>query len=143
MKKSKILTAILIVSGLIAVIVGSGMLFFPTDFHASAGIVLDGAVNLTNEMRAAGGPVVAGGAIIISGAFFEPLKFTATLMAGVLYLSYGLARLISIGLDGVPSSALLQITALEILVGVISTTALFFFYGNRADKSNQDERQPV
>jgi hypothetical protein len=127
MKNSKILTAILEISGLISVIVGIGMLFFPTEFHASAGIVLDGGVNLTNEMRAAGGPLLVGGVIIALGAFVERLKFAATLMASVFCLSYGGARIVSIVMDGMPSSGLIRVTVLELLVGAFAAAALFFF----------------
>ena len=46
-------------SGLVGLAVGSGILFAPVAFHATSGIDLGGDVNLTNEMRAAGGPVLA------------------------------------------------------------------------------------
>ena len=128
MENSKILNVLLVISGIISIIVGGGMLFFPVEFHATAGIVLDGNINLNNEMRAAGGPVLVGGLIITLGAFFERIKFTATLLAGFFYLSYGCARIVSIVIDGMPNFALIQIAGFEILLGLISTAALFFFY---------------
>lgn len=127
MKQSKTLNIILFISGLIVVIVGSGILFFPAAMHATAGIHLDGSTNLMNEMRAAGGPLLVGGIVIILGAFYERLRFTAMLMASILYLSYGFARIFSIAIDGVPSSELIQITAFEIVIGLICIGALFFY----------------
>jgi len=126
MKQSKILNAILFVSGLVGIVVGGGMLFSPVEFHATSGVLLDGSTNLNNEMRAAGGPILVGGIIIVAAAFFERLRFAATLMSGAFYLSYGSARIVSIMIDGMPSTALIQITGLEISMGIVLLTALYF-----------------
>ncbi len=103
------------------------MLFAPVTFHATSGIFLDGSVNLMNEMRASGSALFAVGLLIVAGAFFRKLSFVSALVAAIVYLSYGLARLLSLAVDGMPDIALLQISAFEIVVGVICAVTLFVF----------------
>ena len=117
---------VLVLSGLVGMVVGAGMLFVPVAFHASAGIVLDGSINLTSEMRAAGGPLLAGGVIIILGAFSGPLRFTALVIACMFYLSYGVSRLLAMAIDGMPAQAIVMITVLELVVGLLCSVALVF-----------------
>lgn len=124
MEKRFPLSLVLVLSGLIGMVVGAGMLFVPVAFHAGAGIMLDGSINLTNEMRAAGGPLLAGSGIIILGAFLDPLRFTALVMATMLYLSYGVSRLFGMALDGMPAQTIIAITILELVIGLLCSVAL-------------------
>ncbi|MCA8893124.1 MAG: DUF4345 domain-containing protein [Hyphomonas sp.] len=131
MHTSVTLKVILIFAGLVGLLVGAGMLFAPVPFHASAGIVLDDSTNLLSEMRASGGVVLASALVILSGAFVARLAFTATLIATLMYLSYGVSRLISIAVDGMPDIAILQIAAAELVVGLICGAALIGLLGYR------------
>ena len=125
MKNALMLRALLLVAGAFGVGVGCGMLATPVAFQASAGIALGSDVNLLNEMRASGGAVLGAGALIFLGAFFAALRTTAIIVAATLYLSYGAARLFSMGVDGPPNAALLAVTALEIAIGALCAFALF------------------
>ena len=118
MKNSKVLKAILFVTGLIAASIGGTILVMPAAFYASYGIDLGGNVSLLNEVRASGGILLAAGILIMSGAFMATLTFTAVVVATLLYLSYGLSRILSFTIDGMPSEGLVQAAALEILIGV-------------------------
>lgn len=124
MKNSIILTLILIIAGLGGVAVGGGILLDPVAFHATSGVRIDGGTNLMNEIRAAGGALLACGLIILAGAFVRGLTFAATLMATTFYLAYGLSRLLSLSIDGLPGAELLQITVLELGVGLVCLLAL-------------------
>ena len=84
-------------------------------------------VNLLNEVRAAGGMLLFGGLLIGAGAFSKQLAFSSTLLAVVVYLSYGLSRLLSIVLDGVPNASLPGIAALEIAIGLICVFTLVLY----------------
>ena len=119
MKNSKVLKIVLFVSGLIAASVGGAILLMPADFYASNGIDLGGQVSLLNEIRASGGVLLAAGILIISGSFVANLTFTAVVIASLLYLSYGLSRILSFTIDGMPSDGLVQAAALEIAIGVV------------------------
>lgn len=124
MKPSILVNVTLILAGLIALGVGIGVLFFPHGFHASAGIPLADDVNLLNEMRASGGMVLAAGLFVLLGAVRASMAVPAMAVACVLYLSYGLSRVVSVVLDGVPNSALLQIMALELFIGGLCAVLL-------------------
>jgi len=117
MKNSKILKAILFLSGLLAAIIGSAILFSPVAFYASNNIYPADNISLLNEIRASGGALLATGILILSGAFVTRLTFTSTILASLLYISYGLSRMISFGIDGMPSAGLVDAAILEILIG--------------------------
>ncbi|MEN8178294.1 MAG: DUF4345 domain-containing protein [Pseudomonadota bacterium] len=124
MKSSKALKAILLVSGLIAAGIGGAILVVPEAFYASYGIDLGGNVSLLNEIRAPGGALLAAGILIISGSFVASLTFTALVVASLLYLSYGLSRILSFVIDGMPAEGLVQAAALELVVGMFCVFAL-------------------
>jgi hypothetical protein len=124
MQNSKILKTILFVSGAIGMIVGFASLVIPVAFHASAGITLGDSINLLSEMRAAGGALFAGSALVLLGVFLPQLTFTASVVASLLYGSYGLSRLLAIALDGMPSAEILQITGFELVFALLNLFAL-------------------
>lgn len=124
MKNSKVLKAVLFFAGLIAVAIGGAILFSPSTFYGTNGIDLGSNVSLFNEVRAPGGALLAAGILIISGCFVASMTFTSIVVATLFYLSYGISRFLSFALDGMPSEALVQAAALEILIGVVCLFAL-------------------
>lgn len=124
MKKQIMLKSIIIISGLIGVFVGTEILFMPVTFYATSGINLGDNVSLLNEIRASGGALLAGGVVIILGAFWEKLTFTSIVLATLLYLSYGFSRIISMIVDGVPAEILVYVAVSEIVVGLVCAFAL-------------------
>ncbi|MGL1901628.1 MAG: DUF4345 domain-containing protein [Fibrobacterales bacterium] len=124
MKYSKILNSFLIITGLIAAGIGAGLLCIPVEFEASADVILSNDVNLLSELRATGGGLFASGILIVLGAFIRRLAFTSVIISTVLYLAYGIGRIIGMILDGIPSEGLVQATVLEIGIGV---TGVFIF----------------
>jgi len=133
MKNSKMLKTILIISGLIASGIGAAILFSPVAFYAAYGIELGGNFSLLNEIRAPGGALLASGILIISGAFVDRLAFTAVVVSTLLYLSYGLSRVMSIAIDGMPTEGLVQAAVLEIITGLACIFALVKYRGKQKD----------
>jgi len=127
MKNSKVLKAILFISGLIAIGIGATILLTPVSFYAASGISLNGNVSLLNEVRASGGALLACGILIMLGAFISKLTFTAIVMSTLLYLSYGFSRLLSMSVDGMPVEALIQAVILELVIGLICVVAFMKF----------------
>ena len=119
MTNSNALKLVLFISGLIAASIGGTVLLNPAAFYAANGINLGGSVSLLNEIRASGGMLLAAGILIISGGLVERLRFTAVVVSTLLYLSYGLSRMLSFAIDGMPSEGLMQAAALEIVIGVV------------------------
>lgn len=119
MKNSNVIKVILFISGLIAASIGGAVLFMPTAFYAANGIELGGNVSLLNEIRASGGALLVVGILIISGCFITRLRFTAIVVSALLYLAYGLSRILSFVIDGIPSEGLVQAAGLEIFIGLV------------------------
>jgi len=123
MKNSKVLKIVLFISGLIAASIGGAILFNPAAFYAANGIELGGHVSLLNEIRASGGMLLAAGILIVTGGFVASLRFTAVMVSCLLYLAYGLSRILSFAIDGMPSEGLVQAAAWEIVIGVVCVWA--------------------
>ena len=63
--------------------------------------------------------MVAVGLVILAGACVAELAYYSTLLATMIYLGYGFARVLSMALDGMPDPPLLQVAAAEIIVGLL------------------------
>ncbi len=61
--------------------------------------------------------------------FVQAFTLAATAIGAAVYLAYGGARLLSIGLDGVPGPGLLAATAIELVMGAMCAVALVRFAG--------------
>lgn len=120
MSRSLFLYAVLFLSGVIAVLIGAAIVLDPVGFHATSGIHLGaGDAALLNEMRAAGGAILAIGLLALVGLFVRQLQTLALTASAVFYTGYGLARLASLMMDGVPDQMMVWITALELAVGAV------------------------
>lgn len=116
--------AILTVAGLVLAAVGGALLFAPEAMHGSNGVELGGNASLLSDVRAPGGALLVLGAIVVAGAFVPRLTLPAAMIATAVYLAYGLSRLMSMALDGMPAPGLVLATGLEIALG--ATTAVLF-----------------
>lgn len=125
MQLTKTLRALLVLSGLMAGFIGASILFTPAQFHAGHGIELGANVNLMSEVRAPGGALLVLGALMLVGAFVRSFTLVSTVIAAAVYLAYGAARLVSLGLDGVPDAGLVGATAIELVTGAACAIALF------------------
>ena len=117
MKPSRWSKIVLFIAGLIAAGVGASILLAPVAFNAASGITLGDNINLLNETRASGGALLASSILILCGVFIARLAYTAALISTVLYGGYGLSRLLSMALDGLPDAGLIQVTILELAIG--------------------------
>lgn len=106
----------LFLSGLLLLAIGCGILLVPHAFHASNGIVLGADSSLLSEVRAPGGLLTASAVLILLGAFQASLRPTAMRLTVLVYGSFGLARLLSLALDGIPSTGLVASTVIELVV---------------------------
>lgn len=100
------------------------LLFSPIVFQALSGIALANDPSVLSETRAPGGALLVSGFIMIMGAFIGSWTSPGLQLSSLLYLSYGLSRLVSMALDGMPHEALIQATVAELIIGALSLTAL-------------------
>lgn len=124
MKNSKVLKAILFFLGFILTALGSWRLFDPISFFENSALILSDDSGILNEARATGGVVVGFGLLILSGVFIPKLSFTSTIVAVVLFLSFGIARLVGFGLDGDPQEGMIQGMIFEFVFGTLALFAL-------------------
>ena len=73
-----------------------------------------------------GGGLLGAGLFVIAGAGIGKLRFTAIVLTGVLNLSYGLGRLVSMTLDGVPHNILVSAMGGEFVIGMLCLAVLAF-----------------
>ena len=125
MKNSKILKSILILLGFLLTVLGLWRLVDPIAFFENSGLVLSNEAGLLSEARGTGGVVVGFGLVILLGAFYQRLSFTSTIVALVVFLGFGIARLISFSLDGNPGEGIIQGIIFEFVLGLLAVFALF------------------
>lgn len=111
---------LLAVSALIGLAVGLAVVFQPHAFFTSTGIILGTDPDLMSEIRAPGGVLVLASLFIAGGAVRVRLMPAALWLSALLYGGYGLARLVSMVFDGMPSQTLIYVTGLELIIGAAS-----------------------
>ncbi len=124
MKNSKVLKGILILIGVLLTFMGFWRLIDPISFFEYSGLTLSEDPGLLNEARGTGGAIIGFGLLILLGAFKKKLAYTSTIVAIVLFFGFGIARVISVVLDGNPGEALYKGIIGEFVMGSI---ALFAF----------------
>lgn len=124
MKTSIYHKAVLLVAGATAVGIGGTILAAPEAFYASYGIALPRDVSLTNELRASGASLVMLGILTLAGLVFVRFAVASTLLAAAMFLAYGAARFLSIGIDGQPDAGMVTAMIAELVIGAASLAAL-------------------
>ncbi|MEO1037662.1 MAG: DUF4345 domain-containing protein [Pseudomonadota bacterium] len=114
----------LVTAGLLLLAIGGAILLAPHAFHGGNGINLGDNPNLLSEIRAPGGLLAASGIIILAGAFRTKMRAPAVQLTSLVYGSFGLARIVSMALDGMPSSSIVGAAALELIVAFVGLVIL-------------------
>lgn len=127
MQNSKVLKAILAIAGLMFVAVGIFSMFSPESFVARNGASLGNNLSLLNDYRGSGGLIFGAGLIILLGVIHSRMAFTSTVVATVLFLTFGIGRAISVFTDGMPAEGLMKAMVVEIIVGLLGAFALIKF----------------
>jgi len=109
---------LLLASGLLAVGIGAASFVAPHAFYAVYGITLGSDVNLASELKASAAVLFVAGLLITRGAFRAESVSYSLRIATVVFLSYGVSRLLSIAIDGVPSITLVVAAVVEMAVGL-------------------------
>ncbi|MGI1663571.1 DUF4345 domain-containing protein [Palleronia sp. KMU-117] len=105
-------------SGATSLGIGAAILAAPHAFYASYGIVLGPDPSLLSELRAPGAGLVASGAIMLAGIVRQALAQVAVAFALAVFLAFPAGRLVSLAVDGLPSSGILAALALELAIAV-------------------------
>ena len=132
MKEAGGFRVILIVLAMTLVIFGGWRLVDPIGFYTFSGLELSDDAGLFSEVRGAGGIIMACGLVVGLGAFRHAWSRISVVLAAVVFLSLGLARLLGIALDGSPGSEVIQGMAIELVLGGLALFAFFKYdaYGD-------------
>ena len=115
---------ILLASGLIAVAIAGTILFAPEAFYSAYGIEVRGNATLVNELKAPAGTLLVAGLMMFVGVFRAKYTAVSLATAAVVYLSYGLSRVSSMVLDGLPDSSLVDAAGIELFIGAVCLLSL-------------------
>ncbi|WP_255527040.1 DUF4345 domain-containing protein [Nodosilinea sp. LEGE 07088] len=114
----------LAVSGVILLLVGTATLLQPYAFFATEGIKLGNDPGLLSEIRAPGGLLIGCAIAILLGTCRQMITQAPLMLNAIVYGSFGLSRLLSMVLDGLPSAPLMGATAVELVIGGVCVVSL-------------------
>ena len=114
----------LALSAVVAVGIAGTILFAPEVFYAGYGIEVGSDATLVNELKAPAGALLVAGLLMFAGVFRTELVVVSLTTASVVYLSYGLSRLLSMAIDGLPHSSLVSAAGIELGIGAACLLAL-------------------
>ncbi len=104
-------------AGLVLLLVGTPIFMDPLAYERGVGVLLPEDPTLLSDLRAMAASILATGLLLLAGANWQRLGPTAAIAGAMLYLSYGLSRLVTMIVDGLPAAALMGATALELVIG--------------------------
>ena len=115
---------LLLASGLLATGIAVTILAAPGPFYAGYGIDVSSNVSLANELKAPAGMLLVAGSLMLIGVVKPQYAETSLAIGAAIYLSYGVSRLLSFAIDGLPHSALVSAAVLEIALGAVCLLGL-------------------
>ncbi len=124
---------VLLLSGLIAVAIAGTILTVPDAFYAGYGIQVGGNATLANELKAPAGALLIAGLLMFAGVFRSRFIVASLITATLVYLSYGMGRIVSIAIDGLPHSGMVGAAGIEIVIGAVCLMTLLRVRGTRAN----------
>jgi len=128
-------TALLVVNGAIAGLIGGLVTFAPEQLFALSGIVLGTDPNMMSEVRAPGGVLLGAAIFVASAAFVRSWQVPALTLSVLLYLGYAFGRVVAISTNGLPGTDLLWALAIEVALGIFSLMALVSQWGMRGHRA--------
>ena len=126
----------LFICGAVLLVIGVSITLSPIQFYNSSGIELPNNIDLLNELRAPAAMLIGAGCLILLSLSAKSLRPQAWLVSTLVYLSYGIGRVIGFGLDGIPNESILLAAVIELFLGIIS------FYMMIQITGQQDTNKP-
>jgi hypothetical protein len=104
------------IAGITAFSIGAFILIAPQAFYAGYGIVLGPDPSLLSEMRAPGAGLAALGTIMLAGLFRAAVAPVALAASMTVYIAFPVGRLVSLAVDGMPSSSVIGALVIEVVI---------------------------
>lgn len=122
----RIMTRILLAgSGVLLAGIGAAMLTRTEAFLAMSGVEISPDPSLLSELKAPSGLLLLASVIMLAGSVRLRFADLGLTVGTVVYGGYGVARLVGIVMDGLPSGSLLVATLIElVLAGLLLSVRL-------------------
>lgn len=104
-------------TALTSFVIGSLLVFAPDVLFGLNGIFLDPSAAMMSEVRSPGVLILLVGFVAVVGLVKPDFERPALLVSASLLLAYGIGRLISLPLDGLPPASLQMAAAVELGLG--------------------------
>jgi len=111
---------VLALAGLAALLIGATLLLDPQALYAGSGLVLDGGASQLSEIRAPAALLVLTGLVGLAGSTWLKWATAALQLTVLVFLGYGVGRVASLALDGIPSDSLVLAMLIEWGIGVLA-----------------------
>ncbi|MEM7494335.1 MAG: DUF4345 domain-containing protein [Pseudomonadota bacterium] len=110
---------VLAVAGMLLCAIGSALLLVPQSFLETSNIFVGSDPSLMSEISAPSSLLLLTGAFMVLGAFKSRLTNRALSIGAVVYGSYGIGRLVSLMLHGLPSQSLIMAMVIELIAAAL------------------------
>ena len=116
---------ILSLSGLLLTLVGLLRLTKPVNTYLkNSGITIPNDVNLLNEIRGVSAVMLSSGIIILLGTFINQIRIFSLVIAILVFIGFGIGRIISVMVDGKPNKQIIQGLIFEFVFGALNIFVL-------------------
>lgn len=109
--------AVVLVSAAVLLFIGASVVVDPVAFQGAAGIWMPSDPRLASDLRGSGGVLLSTGFVMLAGVFRRRWWDVALVAGGTVYLSYGVARVVGMALDGAAPGLSVGYAALEFMLG--------------------------
>lgn len=128
---------VLAASGGLLVTIGSAFMFKPKVFLEMSDVFIDHDAGLISELTAPSGVLLISGALLVLGAVKSRFDRLAVSTGLLVYGGYGLSRLLSMMLHGIPSASLVAAAVLELTIA--ATLLLLRILENSNDRLSVED----
>jgi len=117
-------------SGLIGGYIGISILFDTQKFFAHNGVEITGDPGLMSELKAPAIVLLAAALVLLVGSVKSRFTDMALMIGAIVYGSYGMGRVVSILVDGLPPQPLIAAAVVEL--GIASILLFLAMHSNTA-----------
>lgn len=125
------------IAGITALGIGGFILAAPHAFYASYGISLGADANLLSELRAPAANLAALGMLMLAGIVRKSWAGLSAAVAITVFLAFPAGRVVSLAIDGTPSTGVIGALVIEIVIGAL---CVFAFRPQRGRASGRGAR---
>lgn len=106
-------------SGSLLGVIGAAMLTRTEEFLAMSDVAIESDPSLLSELKAPSVLLILAGTVMLMGSIRIRFADSGLTIGAVVYGSYGIARLVGMVIDGLPTGSLLIATTIELVLAAV------------------------